>query len=63
MTSRSPGKNRRMGARGRRAIRRRTGAGTIDRPRARITAEVALAKALRALVTRGRGHVEPLDGG
>lgn len=39
----------------------RTETETIHRALELVADEVALAKALRALVVKGRGHIEPLD--
>ena len=50
-------------ARARRALRTRTETETIHRALDLAANEVALAKALRALIAKGRGHIEPLDRG
>lgn len=49
-------------ARARRALRTRTETETIHRALDLAADEVALARALRVLIARGRGHVVALDG-
>jgi hypothetical protein len=66
MASRVQRKNYRIDmqrlARARRALRTRTETETIHRALDLAANEVALARALRALIVKGRGHIEPLDG-
>lgn len=65
MASRIQRKNYRIDvrrlARARRALRTRTETETIHRALDLAANEVALARALRALIAKGRGHIEPLD--
>jgi hypothetical protein len=49
-------------ARARRALRTRTETETIHRALDLAANEVALARTLRALIVKGRGRVESLDG-
>jgi hypothetical protein len=66
MASRVQRKNYRIDmqrlARARRALRTRTETETIHRALDLAANEVALARALRVLISKGRGHIDLLDG-